>query len=212
MELIRYIHLNPVRSGIVRDPKRYRWSSHAKYIKGSSDGAVAVDKGLRFWGAQRRGAIKAYERFIGDGMQQGHREEYYEVKQQQYLGGDEFVEAVEQTLEQADEARPVKVTMAEVLREVMRGSEVKIGTILGKGRGRVGSRLRAQAAYLAREVGGIRLTEAAKYLQRDLSTLSLAVKRLEEEIERDPKVRKRLAAISDRLRRGRARQYQVSKA
>jgi hypothetical protein len=36
-----------------------------------------------------------------------------------------------------------------------------------------------------REVGGISLTEAAKYLRRDLSTLSLALKRLEEKLSRD---------------------------
>jgi len=33
--------------------------------------------------------------------------------------------------------------------------------------------------YVAREVRGIRLTEAAKYVGRDLSTVSLAVKRLD---------------------------------
>jgi hypothetical protein len=42
------------------------------------------------------------------------------------------------------------------------------------------------------KVGGIRLTEAAKYLGRDLSTVSLAVKRLEEQMQSDPKLRKRL--------------------
>jgi putative transposase len=212
MELIRYLHLNPVRAGIVRDPKGYRWSSHGRYLQGKSDAAIAVVKGLRLWGGQRRAATKAYERFIGDGMEQGHRQEYYEVKEQQYLGGDEFVEAVEQALEQEEEARPVKITMPEVLQEVILGSGKDIGAILGKGRGRIGSRLRAQAAYVAREVGGIRLTEAAKYLGRDLSTVSLAVKRLEEEIRNDPKLRKRMEEISTRLRRGRTRQYQRSKA
>ena len=27
MELVRYLHLNPVRAGMVSDPKRYQWSS-----------------------------------------------------------------------------------------------------------------------------------------------------------------------------------------
>lgn len=94
VELIRYLHLNPVRAGMVSDPKRYQWSSHGKYLQGKSDAGLAVDKGLRLWGGQRRAALKAYERFIGEGMKQGHREEYYEVKEQQYLDGDEFVESV----------------------------------------------------------------------------------------------------------------------
>ena len=47
MELIRYLHLNPVRAGMVSDPKRYQWSSHGKYLQGKSDAGLAVDKGLR---------------------------------------------------------------------------------------------------------------------------------------------------------------------
>ena len=32
LELIRYIHLNPVRAGLGTDPKEYPWSSHAAYL------------------------------------------------------------------------------------------------------------------------------------------------------------------------------------
>jgi hypothetical protein len=102
--------------------------------------------------------------------------------------------------------------LAEVLQEIVRVSGKEIGAILSKGRGRIGSRLRAEAVYGAREVGGIRLTEAAKYVGRDLSTVSLAVKRLEKQIQGDPKLRKRLEEISARLRRGRSPQYQRTKA
>lgn len=212
MELIRYLHLNPVRAKMVEDPQRYKWSSHGKYLQGKSDGAVAVEKGLRLWGSERRAAIGAYERFIRDGMAQGHREDYYEVKEQRYLGEDEFVEGVEKVLKQEPETRPVKITMADVAKAIARGSGHGIGMMLGQGRGRAASRLRAQAAYVAREVGGLRLTEAAKYLKRDPSTVSLAVTRLEEQMQSDPKLRQRLEDVSIRLRRGRSRQYQIIKA
>lgn len=32
LTLVRYIHLNPVKAGIVRDPVDYAWSSHAVYV------------------------------------------------------------------------------------------------------------------------------------------------------------------------------------
>jgi hypothetical protein len=115
---------------------------------------LAVEKGLRLWGGPRRAAIKGYARFIADGMEQGHREEYYEVKLQRYLGDDEFVEAVERALERDEEDRPVKITMAEVVQEIIRESGQDIAAILSKGRGRIGSRLRAEAVYAARETGG----------------------------------------------------------
>lgn len=32
MELVRYIHMNPVKAGLVADPTDYRWSSHRAYL------------------------------------------------------------------------------------------------------------------------------------------------------------------------------------
>lgn len=212
MELIRYLHLNPVRAGMVKEPTLYRWSSHGEYLRGRSDRGIAVDQGLKLWGAQRGQAIKAYQRFIGDGIAAGHQEEYYEVKEQRYLGDDKFVEVVHQALDDQEATRPVRITMADVLQEIIAGAGVAIGVILNKGRGRKGSRLRAEAAYVGREVGGIGLTEAAKYLGRDLSTMSLALTRLEEGLHTDIKRRNQLEAICTRLRQGRRRKYQISKA
>jgi len=35
MEVYRYIELNPVRAGIVKDPEEYRWSSHSANARGN---------------------------------------------------------------------------------------------------------------------------------------------------------------------------------
>ena len=102
--------------------------------------------------------------------------------------------------------------MAEVLQEIVRGAGLSIAVVLNKGRGRKGSRLRAEAAYVGREVGGIGLTEAAKYMGRDQSTMSLAVKRLEEGLERDIERRTQLEDFCTRLRQGKRRKYQISNA
>lgn len=212
MELIRYLHLNPVRAAMVGDPSRYRWSSHRDYVRGKSEIGVAVGRGLELWGEKRDAALRAYRHFIRDGMRDGHREEYYEVKEQQYLGGDGFVEVVHRAVDEQEESRPVKITMTDIVQEIVRGAGVSDGVVLNKGRGRIGSRLRAEAAYVGREVGGITLTEAAKYLGRDLSTMSLALKRLEDELRTDSHQRKRLEHLCARLRQGRRRKYQTSKA
>jgi putative transposase len=33
LELVRYVHLNPIRAGIVQEPAAYRWSSHRLYLQ-----------------------------------------------------------------------------------------------------------------------------------------------------------------------------------
>lgn len=212
MELIRYLHLNPVRAGMVSDPRGYRWSSHEAYVRGNSTGGIAVEEGLKLWGAQRGQAIKAYQEFVRDGLGAGHQDEYYEVKDQRYLGSDNFVEAVCRSIDEQESATPVKITMEEILTDLIKETRITVRVLLGKGRGRVESRLRAEAAYVGREVGGISLTESAKYLRRDLSTISLALKRLEDELATNSGRRSRMERLCTRLRQGRRRSYQISKA
>lgn len=212
MELIRYLHLNPVRAGLISDPRRYRWSSHRDYLRGKADSGLAVGRGLAMWGTRRGQAMQTYGQFIRDGITDGHRQEYYEVKEQRYLGDEDFVEVVHQAIDEREEGRPVKIAMGDVVQEIARGAGVSDNVLFNRGRGRMGSRLRAEAAYVGREVGGISLTEAAKYLGRDLSTMSLALKRLEEGLRSDRHERDRLESVCARLRQGRRRKYQTSKA
>ena len=181
MELIRYLHLNPVRAGMARDPGRYRWSSHEAYIGGKSTSGIAVEDGLKLWGAHRVPAIKAYQQFIRDGLGAGHQEEYSEVKDQRYLGDDNFVEAVCRSIDEQEPASPVKITMEEILRELARGTAVKPSEVC-LGRDEDGWRVDCERRrpMSGEKWAGVGLTKAAKYLGRDSSTMSLAVKRFEE--------------------------------
>jgi len=36
LELIRYLHLNPVRAGLAESPDEYQWSGHADYLVGAA--------------------------------------------------------------------------------------------------------------------------------------------------------------------------------
>jgi len=51
-----------------------------------------------------------------------------------------------------------------------------------------------------------------KYLGRDVSTISLALKRLESELAADNDRRVQMERLCTRIRQGRRRNYQISKA
>ena len=72
LELIRYIHLNPVRAGMVNDPDKYHWSSHAAIIdkRAAKEWSGFFDRNelLRHFGKREREAIKAYRSFVVAGM------------------------------------------------------------------------------------------------------------------------------------------------
>src|SRR6185503_5774088 len=52
-ELVRYIHLNPVRAKMVSEPEEYAYSSHRAYLGLEAAGIVDVEPVLRHFGAKK---------------------------------------------------------------------------------------------------------------------------------------------------------------
>jgi len=65
LELSRYIHLNPVHAGIVKNPLEYVWSSYRGYM-GKKDEYIDRDQMKRYLGMNRR----AYQRFVLEGIKE----------------------------------------------------------------------------------------------------------------------------------------------
>jgi REP element-mobilizing transposase RayT len=93
-ELVRYIHLNPVRAKMVGKPEEYEYSSHRQYLGLVARGIVDVDPVLRHFGARKEIARKEFRRFVKAGMKRGHRNEFYLADEGRILGSDEFVDAM----------------------------------------------------------------------------------------------------------------------
>jgi REP element-mobilizing transposase RayT/DNA-binding CsgD family transcriptional regulator len=64
LELIRYIHLNPVRARLTNQVQLYRWSSHHAYCGVNVDQWVSTEFGLRMFANDRSKALAAYREFI----------------------------------------------------------------------------------------------------------------------------------------------------
>lgn len=93
-ELSRYIVLNPVRASMVRSTRDWPWSSY-RATAGISEGpdCLVVDTLLASFGARKGKAQDAYKRFVTEGR--GHPSPWQGLKNQIYLGSDEFVEAMQ---------------------------------------------------------------------------------------------------------------------
>jgi putative transposase len=64
LQLIAYIHLNPVGAGVVKDPGAYRWSGHRELLGKGQPPLVDVDATLALFGKQRAAARRAYVRML----------------------------------------------------------------------------------------------------------------------------------------------------
>lgn len=68
LELLRYVHLNPVRARIVSDPATYPWSSHHAYVGSRHESWVTTDFALAMFHTDRARAIDAYQRFVSEAL------------------------------------------------------------------------------------------------------------------------------------------------
>jgi putative transposase len=66
LELLRYIHLNPVAAGIVTDPALYAWSSHKLYLGIETLPWVTTEFGLSRFAADDQQARLSYVKFVRD--------------------------------------------------------------------------------------------------------------------------------------------------
>jgi putative transposase len=92
LELVRYIHLNPARLKVPQNPWRYRWSSHSAYLGKPSPVKIDSEAVLSQFSSRAGNARRDYQRFVEDGLKQGHDENYYQTIDQRFLGEESFIE------------------------------------------------------------------------------------------------------------------------
>lgn len=100
LELIRYIHLNPVRAMLVNDPVSYPWSSHQAYLGQKNKIAEIIDKTkiLPYFSANPKKAVKNYNEFVLAGIYKRWEDFAPELKRNHILGSGKFTQTVERRM------------------------------------------------------------------------------------------------------------------
>lgn len=66
LQLVRYIHLNPMVANMVDSPERYPWSSDRAYLGFRQESWLTTDFVLGVIGTNKRKATDAYQTFMGE--------------------------------------------------------------------------------------------------------------------------------------------------
>ena len=107
LELIRYVHLNPVRNGLVNDPEQYFWSSHAVYTGKRKMPWVHTEWVHAQFSRHSGHARRMYRRYVEEAMEDTLPPEFEKGnKEGRILGDDHFAESA---LQQAGE--PIHQTL-----------------------------------------------------------------------------------------------------
>jgi len=203
LQLVRYIHLNPVRAGLVRQIDGYRWSSHPFYLQGEEKRGVSVDAVLKQFSGKRGEAIRRYRKFIDDGLKEGHRQDYYQVIDQRFLGDEDFVEQAHEKAEEPEPRLAVDIDLKDIVSVVCDEFGIRSERVPQREKSREVSQLRWIIAKLAAEEADYRLVELARFLRRDPGVMSRGVRLLEEHLIKEKELQKRVARLQAAIREGR---------
>ena len=211
LELVRYIHLNPVRARLVKEIDRYPWSSHGAYLRGDGVGCLAIDEVLQQFSNQRGEAIRRYNRFIREGLGEGHREDYYQVVDQRFLGSDAFIEKTLQKTNEPASDFPVDIQLDEIVETVCHKMGMDSRRLPLREKGREVSQVRWMIAKLAVEEAGYRLGDVARQF-RHPGVVSRGCWLMQGRMKEDGRLRRSYDRLKAILRQGRRVKMTITQA
>lgn len=113
LELVRYIHRNPLRAGLVEKLSQYKWSSHKAYLSGAEKWNW-VYKGfiLRMLAKSRTAQLKKYKQFVGKEDSSEIGSIFERVNLPSIVGGESFIDWVKKTFFNGQVDRNIPQTKA----------------------------------------------------------------------------------------------------
>ena len=206
-ELVRYIHLNPLRVKLVDSLgrlDRYKWCGHPVVLGRRSNDWQDRDYVLRWFGNKEGEARKAYGEFVKEGIGQGRRPELVggglvrsmggwsvvkamrrsgarEMGDERILGSGQFVE---QLLDEASQDIKHQIPSADLvdrtekeIRAACQRENIEIAALRSASRRRSVSRLRADLAMKLVHELGLSLAETARQLGLSTSAVAQILRR-----------------------------------
>ena len=198
LELAAYIHLNPVRAGITAVPEMYRWSSHRAFLGKESLSWLETDFILSQFSTKLKTARRSFATFVSSHVGEPRRKEFHGEKNidSRIFGDDFFVAAV---LEEA-ESKPVqKPDIYAVIGAIKELYGIGDDDLTGIRRDAFTAEARALAAWATLELSSGKLTDLARHLKRDPSTMTSGVRRIEKLSQQDPRILQKMAEVRKAL-------------
>jgi REP-associated tyrosine transposase len=172
LQLLCYIHLNPVRAGIVSAPALYRWSSHAEYAGTRRQPWVTIDFGLRMFHSDLHRSRELYVDFLGRQAAVDMEPDFAEAHHFETGAAAERVSVAADVPEQN-----VTTTLERLAIEACAESRISLHELRSAARTARLARARDRLAALAVERRVASLSEVARFLNRSVAAISRSAAR-----------------------------------
>jgi len=185
LELVRYIHLNPKRAGVVDQLEDYQWSSHRAYLGNNVLPWLTTEWVLQQFGEDLSGARIKYRYFL---EQKADKERLAQLStgtaEGRILGSDRFILKVTAAQQTESTKQKLRCSLEEITEMVAKEGGVNAEEISSPSQRRAVSHARSMIALLAVDYAGLSATEVASHLSRDLTVISRQLKQTRERVYR----------------------------
>ncbi|MBI4774505.1 MAG: transposase [Deltaproteobacteria bacterium] len=206
LQLVRYIHRNPLRAELVDRLEAYKWSSHRGYLS-RAKGWSWLHKAyvLSMLSARPRGRLEAYRNFMRLEDQATLLGVFNQKKWPSILGSEGFIGQIKErffpgkTHDEVSQSRDLAPEPERIKQVVCAFYQVDENRLMVSKRG-VFNEPRNMAIYLMRRLRGAGLNEIGKeFDMHKYSSVSSVIERMNVQISRDPDVRKRVDKLRNLL-------------
>lgn len=192
-ELVRYIHLNPVRAGIVKHPEAYHWSSHRTYMGADRVGWLTTSRVLREFGTNPDDQRQYYNQFILAGIGVDLGIDFEQGNGKGMLGGEGVLEGIVGNTVTTSPPKS-KLSLEELISVVCQCYHISLEE-LARIRGNRESKIRGMLTLLAHEQLYLSYQFIGSFLGRDPSGLRKLTSRLRKELMTNPTLQDELEEL-----------------
>lgn len=158
VELLRYIHLNPVKAALVMSPEKHEWTSHHYYMGRSKPDFLTTDRMLGYFGRRKNLARRKLHEFVRQGVPATLEKQLSGNRWPSVLSGDNFaawiqwnfVKDLDDDQVEYVSARPKVISEAALRKAVCRHLETDWSNLTSP-KGRQAQQNRAKAIWLYRQ-------------------------------------------------------------
>jgi REP element-mobilizing transposase RayT len=183
-ELSRYIHLNPVRAGIVKTPSGYPWSSYRYFIgKDKKPQWLTTEFVLGDFGGEGRAGFRRYKEYVERVETKELKDPFKSVIASTFLGGEDFINRIRM---EYLEKKEIDKRNIPAIKRVLKGpslEDIEKGVV--KRLGRNHALYKKVCIYLSHQHSGLRLDEIGAYFGMKGSAISQLSRRFKETIKGD---------------------------
>jgi REP element-mobilizing transposase RayT len=193
-ELSRYLHLNPVRAGMVKTPLEYPWSSYRYFIgEDKKPQWLTTEFVLGDFGGEGRRGFRGYREYVERGENKGLDNPLKKVIASTFLGGKGFIERIK--LEYLERKEMDRRDLP-ALKKILTGPSLEsIEKAVIKLVGRNDPLFKKICIYLSYQHSGLNLREIGEYFGMQRSAISQLSRRFGETIKGNQELRKVLTKI-----------------